>query len=75
MERKVRGEIAPQKKKMIAFKSTPTISDEDDEEEDQEDLSLLVKNVRRMHNKPNSIIEELARKGGEKDHLLQLPEA
>ena len=31
---------------MIAFKSTPTISDEDDE-----DLSLLVKNVRRMYNK------------------------
>ena len=27
MERKARGEIAPQKKK-IAFKSTPTISDD-----------------------------------------------
>ena len=37
---------------MLAFKSTPTISDEDDEEEeDDEDLSLLVKNVRRMYNK------------------------
>ena len=31
---------------MLAFKSTPTISDEDNE-----DLSLLVKNVRRMYNK------------------------
>ena len=50
MERKVREEMAPQKKKMIAFKSTPTISD-NDEEEDDEDLSLLVKNVRRMYNK------------------------
>ena len=49
MERKLRGKKAPQKKKMLAFKSTPTIFDEDDEEEeDDEDLSLLVKNVRRM---------------------------
>jgi len=39
------------RKKMIAFKSTPTISDEDDEEEDDEDLFLLMKNVRRMYNK------------------------
>jgi len=39
------------KKRIIAFKSTPTISDEDDEEEEDEDLSLLVKNVRRMYNK------------------------
>ena len=46
MERKAREEIASQKKKMIAFKTTPTIPDEDDE-----DLSLLVKNVRRMYNK------------------------
>jgi len=38
MERKAREEMTPQKKKMITFKSTPTISDEDDE-----DLSLLVK--------------------------------
>ena len=36
---------------MLAFKSTPTISDEDDEEEDDEDLFFLVKNVRRMYNK------------------------
>ena len=43
MERKAREEMAPQKKKMIAFKFTPTISNEDDE-----DLSLLVKNVRRL---------------------------
>ena len=35
--------MAPQKKKMIAFKSTPTISDDDDEEEDDEEFSLLVK--------------------------------
>ena len=48
MERKAREEMAPQKKKMIAFKSTPTIFDKDDEEEDDEDLSLLVKNMRRM---------------------------
>ena len=40
MERKAREEMAPQKKKMLAFKSTPTISDEDDE-----DLSLLVKKM------------------------------
>jgi len=39
MERKAREEMTPQKKKMIAFKSTPTISDEDDEEEDDEGLS------------------------------------
>jgi len=47
MERKVREEMAPQKK-MIAFKSTPIISDDDDEEEDDKELSLLVKNVKRM---------------------------
>ena len=54
MERKAREKMAPQKKKMIAFKTTHTISDEDDEddkEEEDEDLSLLVKNVRRMYNK------------------------
>ena len=50
MEKKAREEMAPQKKKMIAFKSTPTVSD-DDEEEDDEEFSLLVKNVRRMYNK------------------------
>ena len=50
MKRKVREEMAPQQKKIIAFKSTPTISDDDDEEEDDED-SPLVKNVRRMYNK------------------------
>ena len=48
MEKKAKEKIAPQKKKMIAFKSAPAISDEDDEEDD-EDLSLLVKNVRRMY--------------------------
>ena len=50
MERKVREETTPQKKKTIAFKSTPTIFD-DDEEEDDEDLFLLIRNVRRMYNK------------------------
>ena len=46
MERKVREEMAPQKKIVITFKSTPTISDDDDEE-----FSLLVKNIRRIYNK------------------------
>ena len=32
IEIKAREEMMPQKKKMFAFKSTPTISDEDDEE-------------------------------------------
>ena len=51
MERKAREEMVPQKKKVIAFKTTPTFSDEVDEEEDDEDLSHLMKNVRRMYNK------------------------
>ena len=51
IERKEREEKAPLKKKSLAFKSTPTISDdEDDDQEDDEDLSFLVKNVRRMYN-------------------------
>ena len=50
MERKAREEMTPQKKKTIAFKFTPTISYDDEEEED-EDLSLLVGNVRRIYNK------------------------
>jgi len=33
MERKAREEMATQKKKMIAFKSTLTISDEEEEED------------------------------------------
>ena len=49
MEKKAREEMAPQKKKMITFKSTPTISDNNDEEEDDEELSLLVKNVKRIY--------------------------
>jgi len=36
MKRKAREEMAPQKKKVIAFKSTPTISDDDDEEKNDE---------------------------------------
>ena len=52
MERKAREEKAPQKKKVLAFKSTPTISDkEEEDQEDDEDLSLLVKNVKRMYKK------------------------
>jgi len=51
MEMKAREETAPQKKKTIAFKFTPTIFDDDEEEEDDKDLSLLVRNVRRMYNK------------------------
>ena len=51
MERKAREDMAPSKKKTIAFKSQSIHSDEDDEEEDDEDLSLLGKNVRRMYNK------------------------
>ena len=43
MERKAREETTPQKKKTIAFKSTPTISDDDEEEEDDKDLFLLVR--------------------------------
>ena len=44
MKKKAREEMTPQTKKTIAFKSTPQIFDDD------EDLFLLVKNVRRMHN-------------------------
>ena len=51
MERKAKEETTPQKKKIIAFKSTPTISDGNEEEEDDEDLSLIIRNVRRMYNK------------------------
>ena len=51
MERKVRKEMTPQKKKVIAFKSTPTISDDNDEEEDDKEFSLLVKNVWMVYNK------------------------
>jgi len=43
---------------MLAFKSTPTISEEDEDEKDDEDLFLLVKNVKRMYNKANSTTEE-----------------
>jgi len=46
MERTTRKEITPQKKKMIAFKSTSY--DDDEEEEDDEELSLVEKNVKRM---------------------------
>jgi len=39
IERKAREDMAPQKKKGISFKSTPTISDDDKEEEDDEEFS------------------------------------
>ena len=49
--KKVREEKASQKKKVFAFKSTPTIFDEEENQKDDEDLSLMMKNVRRMYNK------------------------
>ena len=51
IEKKVREDIVPQKKKLITFKSTLTISDDDDEEDDDKEFSLLLKNVKRMYNK------------------------
>ena len=52
MERKARERKAPQKKKTLTFKSTPAIFDDEiDDQEDDEDLSLFVKNVRKMYNK------------------------
>ena len=51
IDRKAKEEMTPQKKKVIAFKSTPTISDDDNKEEDDEEFSLLVKNIRRIYNK------------------------
>jgi len=39
-------------KKTLTFKSTPSISDEEEDNlEDNEDLSLLMKNVRKMYDK------------------------
>ena len=51
MKRKYIEEKAPQKKKTLAFKSTPTISDEDEKEDDDKDLYLLIKNIRTMYTK------------------------
>jgi len=53
MERQVREDKGPQKKKSIAFKASPTFSkdDEEFEQDDNEELSLLVKNVWRMFHK------------------------
>ena len=52
MERKVRKDKVLLKKKNVAFKSTPILSDDnediDNKEADAEELSILVKNVRRM---------------------------
>ena len=45
-------EKAPQNKKALAFKSTPSIFDEEnDDQEDNEDLFFLVENVRMMYSK------------------------
>ena len=38
-------------KRTLAFKSTPSISDEEEDLDDDEDLSLLVKNMSKMYNK------------------------
>ena len=51
MEKNVREEMAPQKKKTIAFKSSPAISDDEEEDDDDEELSLLIRNVIRTYNK------------------------
>ena len=48
MEKMAREETRPQKKKSIAFKSTSNISDD---EENDEELSLLVRNVKIMYHK------------------------
>ena len=51
MRKKATEDKAPQKKKILPFKSTPIIFDEDEKAEDDEDLFLLVKNISRMYNK------------------------
>ena len=52
MERKVKEDKVLPKKKNITFKSSQILSDDnediDSEEDDDEELSLLIKNVRRM---------------------------
>ena len=57
MEKKVREEAVPQKKKSIAFKSSSTNYDDEKDEEDNEELSLLVRNVKKMYHKISSTIE------------------
>ena len=59
---------------MIAFKSTPTISDDDEEEEEDEDLSLNARNVRRMYNKVKINNSRRWQGKEEKNHLFQLSE-
>ena len=74
MERKVREEKVPLKKKSLAFKSTLTISeDEDDDQEDDEDISLIMKNVRRVYNKAKLNSRRRGQGKKEEDCLLQLP--
>ena len=69
MEWKARKEKALQKKKIFAFKSTPAISDdEEDDQKDDEDLSLFVKNVRRMYNKTK--FNNQRRRQGKKDKKI-----
>ena len=52
MKRKVREDKVLPKKKNVAFKSSPILSDDNEdlnnEEKDDEELSLLVKNIRRI---------------------------
>ena len=70
MEMKAREKMAPQKKKTIAFKSTPTISDDEEEKEDDEDLSLIARNVRRMYNKAKINHRRRWQGKEEKNHLF-----
>ena len=73
MKRKAKEEKAPQKKKTLAFKSTPTIfDDEDDDQDDDEDLSLLVKNVQQSQIQQP---KKMASEEGKENSLTQLPEA
>ena len=55
IERKVREDKVLPKKKNVAFNSTTILSDDnediDSEENDDEELSLLIKNVKRMFHK------------------------
>ena len=50
MERKVKKEREPQKKKSVAFKATPSFQedDEDMDEEDEDDFAMVVRKVGRM---------------------------
>ena len=47
MKKKAREETVPQKNKSTAFKSTSNISYEEEDEENDEELSFLVRNVKK----------------------------